>query len=137
MNWQNIMGPAPGECFTLCETFADRCHAWGGGTWSRSVAACRRETSPIAGRHAWRAGIILRLDTSGRGLGPDIRNIAGGYGDRAATGAPAAPNASAGKADTAASGLTGTGGAGACAYDRRHYAIAISIRRSDADHRPG
>jgi len=86
-------------------------------------------------RRAWRAGIVWRLDPSGRGLGPDIRNIARGYGHRPAIGAPAA---SARKAGTAAGGrLTGTHGAGACAgaSARGHCAVPISVRRSDAHHR--
>src|SRR6185436_1295414 len=112
MNWQNVMGPAAGECFRICEKFADRCHGWGGGTWSRGVAACRRETPPIASRRAWRAGLVWRLDASGHGLGPDIRNIARGHGDRPATGSPATPAASARKAGTATGGLVRTRGAG-------------------------
>ena len=57
---------------------------------SRCVAACGRETPLVAGRRAWRAGIVWRLDRSGRGLGPDIRNPARGHGERPATQALAA-----------------------------------------------
>src|SRR5262245_19135386 len=71
-NWQNVMRPGPCGCSRIWGKFAGRCHAWGGGIRSRRVAACRRETPLVAGRRAWRAGIVWRLDRSGRGLGPNI-----------------------------------------------------------------
>ena len=131
-NWQNVMRPGAGECSRICGKFAGWCHAWGGGMWSRCVAACGRETPLVAGRRAWRAGIVWRLDRSGRGLGPDIRNIARGHGERPAICAPAA---SAHRAGTAPGGFIGARDAGACARAGRHFAVPISVRRSDAHYR--
>src|SRR5262249_16138589 len=50
--------------FQNLREFGGRCHAWGGGMQWRCVAACRRETPLVAGRRAWRAGIVWRLDRS-------------------------------------------------------------------------
>ena len=110
--------------------FAGRCHAWGGGRRSRCVAACGRERPLVADRRAWRAGIVWRLDRSGRGLGSDIRNAARGHGECPATCAPAA---SARRAGAAPGGFIGARDAGACARGAgaraRGHCAGSSLRR--------
>ena len=132
MNWQNVMRPTAGECSRIRGKFVGRCHAWGGGVGSRCVAACGRQTPLVAGRRAWRAGIVWRLDRSGRGLGSSIRNATGGHSQRPAACASATSPPIAG---TPPGGAIAACDVGTSVRSSRQRVARVSGRRSHAHHR--
>jgi len=102
---------------------------------SRFIATPCLEATALGCRRLWRIAVADLARTS---LGPSIRNIARGHGNGAEEN-----DAQAGAANGPCTRPTGghpPRGLPACALatcprSRRHYAVPISVRRSDADYR--
>ena len=100
---------------------------------SQSIATSCLEATALGCRRLWRVAALARTS-----LGPSIRNAAGGDSN-GAKGNEAQASAANGPCTCSTGGHQPRGvpapALDACTRACRHYAVPISVRRSDADHR--